>query len=82
MRINEEEFNEIMSVIVQCQIFAPRISYNKELEQEVLETYKNKKELTKEQIKKIFNDYTVALMLGFINETETFKKIEEIFDRW
>lgn len=81
MKLTENDYEEILTIIAQCQVLIPALHYNNSLEEEVLYCMKNKVMPSKEMVQKIHNNYLAINLIGLnYCNTKTFKKLDEYME--
>lgn len=78
MKLTDEDYEEILTIIAQCKVLIPKLDYNQELEKKVFYCMRDKKQPDKGTIQKIHNNYLATVLIGLnYTNTETFKKLDK-----
>ena len=82
MKLTEDDYEEILTIIAQCRVLIPKLDYNENLEKQVFNCMKNKVAPSKEIVQKIHNNYLAINLIGLnYCNTKTFKKLDEYMER-
>lgn len=81
MKLTDDDYEEILTIIAQCKILIPKLDYNEKLEKEVFYCMKNKTQPEKETVRQIYNNYLALTLIG-INycNTKTAKKLDNYIE--
>lgn len=81
MILTNDDYEEILTIIAQCKVIIPRLSYNEKLEKEVFDCMKNKIQPKREAIQQIHNNYLATALIGLnYCNTKTFEKLDYYMD--
>ena len=81
MKLDENELEELLTVAVQCNTLIPKLSYNDELAKNIFFAQKETKELSKEDIKRSYNNYLALALIGLdYSDSNVFKKIDNYME--
>ena len=81
MRLEDDDYEEILTIICQCKAMMPRLNYNENLEKEVFDCMKNKIQPKREAIQQIHNNYLAMALIGLnYCDTKTFEKLDYYMD--
>lgn len=78
MKLNNKDYDEILTIIIQCKTLLPKLDYNEELEKIVFDCMKKQKNIEKKAIQRCHNNYLALCILGLnYCDSDTFKKLDE-----
>lgn len=81
MKLNNKDFEEMLTITEQCKVLVPKLSYNEELTKKIFYCMKDKEELDKESIMRSRNNYLILRLIGLNRcNTDTYKKLNDYME--